>query len=284
MIAQILSNRIYIVFIIPFILGLLTVLSFQPFNFFFINFILVPVLFLTLVYVNKKSKNIYRKKPHLSNLFFVGYLFGVGYFASGIYWISYSLTYDENFKYLIPFALIGIPMFLGIFFGLATLSIGALIKNNIASIFIFCASFSLADFLRSTLLSGFPWNLWAYSWSWLPESLQVLKIIGLYGFNLIVLTIFCSPVLLIKYKKKYNFIFVFILIIMFVSNYLYGSAIISKNDRHINELYKDNNNLINVKIVSPNIDLKYNLSLDEVKESLKKLIKYSEPDKNKKTI
>ena len=284
MIAQILSNRIYIVFIIPFILGLLTVLSFQPFNFFFINFILVPVLFLTLVYVNKKSKNIYRKKPHLSNLFFVGYLFGIGYFASGIYWISYSLTYDENFKYLIPFALIGIPMFLGIFFGLATLSIGALIKNNIASIFIFCASFSLADFLRSTLLSGFPWNLWAYSWSWLPESLQVLKIIGLYGFNLIVLTIFCSPALLIKYKKKYNFIFVFILIIMFVSNYLYGSAIISKNDRHINELYKDNNNLINVKIVSPNIDLKYNLSFDEVKVSLKKLIKYSEPDKNKKTI
>ena len=64
----------------------------------------MPVLFLTLVYVNKKSKNIYRKKPHLSNLFFVGYLFGIGYFASGIYWISYSLTYDENFKYLIPFA------------------------------------------------------------------------------------------------------------------------------------------------------------------------------------
>ena len=49
--------------------------------------------------VNKRSKNIYRKKPYLKNLFLLGYSFGVGFFFSGIYWVSYSLTFFDEFKY-----------------------------------------------------------------------------------------------------------------------------------------------------------------------------------------
>ena len=108
---KIFDSRLIVVFLIPLFLGILSVLSFQPFNFTFINFLIIPSLFLVLSYVNKKSKNVYRKKPYLKNLFLVGYLFGVGFFLSGIYWVSHSLTYDEQFMYLIPFALILIPLF-----------------------------------------------------------------------------------------------------------------------------------------------------------------------------
>ena len=80
---------------------------------------------------------------------------GVGYFISGTYWISYSLTFDDSFKHLIPFSLIGIPLFLGIFFGIATLLVGKLVKNNFSSILIFCVSLSFVDFLRGNILSGF---------------------------------------------------------------------------------------------------------------------------------
>ena len=38
---------------------------------------------------------------------------------------------------------------------------------------------------------------------------------------------------------------------------------------------------INVKIVSPNFDLKYNLTDEELNSRFKKLVKYSEPDKDK---
>tara|TARA_Y100001970_G_C14202125_1_gene841727 strand:- start:1246 stop:2136 length:891 start_codon:yes stop_codon:yes gene_type:complete len=41
---------------------------------------------------------------------------------------------------------------------------------------------------------------------------------------------------------------------------------------------------INVKIVSPNFDLKYNLTDGELNSRFKKLIKYSEPDKDKETL
>ena len=36
----------------------------------------------------------------------------------GIYWIAHSLTFDESFKFLIPFSLILIPLFLSLFFSL----------------------------------------------------------------------------------------------------------------------------------------------------------------------
>ena len=199
---KILDNKIIIIFLVPFILGSLCVLSFQPFNFNFINFFTLPFLFLILTYVSKRSKNIYRKKPHLSNLFFIGYLFGIGFFLFGNYWISYSLTFDESFKFLIPFSLILIPLFLGLFFGLSTLISGPFIKNNFISILLFCSSLAFLDFVRGKILTGFPWNLWSYSWSWFPEILQLVNPIGLYAFNLLSITIFCIPLLIFFKKKK----------------------------------------------------------------------------------
>ena len=195
------NNQIIIVYIAPFVLGLLSVFSFQPFNLIFINFIIIPSLFLILTHVSKKSKNVYRKKPFLRNLFFVGYFFGIGFFLSGTFWISYSLTFDDTFKFLIPIAIIFLPLFLGLFFGLSTLISGPFIKNNFISILLFCSSLAFLDFVRGKILSGFPWNFWSYSWSWFPEILQLVNPIGLYAFNLLSITIFCVP-LLMFFKKK----------------------------------------------------------------------------------
>ncbi len=271
------------IFVLPFFLGALSVLSFQPFNYTIINFLILPALFLNLSHVRKKSKNIYRKKPFIRNIFFIGYSFGVGFFLSGNYWITYSLTFDESFKYLIPISLIGIPLFLGLFFGLATLISGIFIKNNFISILLFCNSLSLVDFLRSKILTGFPWNLWAYSWSWFPEIIQVLNPIGLFAFNMLSITFFCIPLVLIFKKNKLNMFIFCICLILFFLNYIFGSMIINKNNISSNNSnYK--NNTIYTKVISPNFDIKYNLSLNDVSLLLKKLIKFSQPEKNKETI
>ena len=91
MILNFLNSRFFLVLLFPFLLGALTVFSFQPFNYSYINFFIIPSLFL------------------------IGYLFGIGFFLTGTSWISHSLTFDENFKFLIPISLIGLPLFLGIF-------------------------------------------------------------------------------------------------------------------------------------------------------------------------
>ena len=280
---KILNNSILMVYLAPFSLGLLSVLSFQPYNFTFINFLIIPCLFLILSYVRKKSKNVYRKKPFLKNFFLIGYLFGIGFFLSNTYWISYSLTFDPNFKFLIPISLIFIPSFLGLFFGIATLISGPFIKNNFISILLFCSAFSFLDYVRSKILTGFPWNLWGYSWSWFTEVLQLVNPIGLFAFNLLSITIFCTPLLAI-FKKKHNLTILLILVVLFFSNYIYGSLEINKNENinSYSQLTKENS--INIKIIAPNFDLKYNLSDEDLQNQLDKLIKYSEPNADKQMV
>ena len=113
-----LNNRGLTLFVIPFILGSLCVFSFQPFNYTIINFLVLPILFYLIIFINKKSKSVYRKKPYKKNLFIFGTAFGYGYYLAGIHWITNSLTFDENFKILIPIALILIPLFLSLFFSI----------------------------------------------------------------------------------------------------------------------------------------------------------------------
>jgi len=148
MLVKILNNRLAVLYLLPFCLGLLSVFSFQPFNFSLINFFLLPSLFLLLVYVKKRSENIYRKKPYRKNLFLIGLLFGFGFYLGGIFWISYSLTFDDSFKILIPFSLILIPIFLGFFSGIATLIVGQFINYNFSSILLFAAALSFTDYIR----------------------------------------------------------------------------------------------------------------------------------------
>ena len=64
MILDFFNKRVFIIFIFPLILGGITVLGFQPFNLFFVNFFSLPLLFFTILYVKKKSKSTYRKKPY----------------------------------------------------------------------------------------------------------------------------------------------------------------------------------------------------------------------------
>lgn len=153
MIEKYLNNRFFILYILPFTIGSLTTFSFQPYNLTIINFVIFPLFFYLIVYINKKSKTVYRKKPYKKNLFIFGLVFGFGFYLSGISWITNSLTFDKNFNFLIPFALILIPLFLSLFVGLTTLIIGPYLKLNFPSLLIFTAGLAFSDYLRSNVLT-----------------------------------------------------------------------------------------------------------------------------------
>ena len=63
MFEKFIDNRLFTLYLFPFTLGALTVVSFQPFNYSFVNFIILPLYFYFVVYIKKKSKGVYRKKP-----------------------------------------------------------------------------------------------------------------------------------------------------------------------------------------------------------------------------
>ena len=177
---SILENKAYL-FLICLLLGIITSFSLPPYNLVFINFLTLPILLYILVnYVKKKTIS-----------FFVGWVFGFGYFISNLYWITHALTFEDNFKILIPFALILIPLFLGVFYGLATFICSFFSLNKkFTSILIFSISFSLIEYFRSFVLGGFPWNLISFSLSDYLNFLQILSFVGTYSFNLLTITIF----------------------------------------------------------------------------------------------
>ena len=136
-----LNNKIFVIFLAPFFLGAVTVLSFAPYNFTFINFFSFSILLFLISLVKKRTEYKYRKKKSNRYFFYLGCSFGFGFFLLGNYWISISLTHDEIFKGLIPFALVLIPLFLSLFFGLAILLTGAFVEKNISFILLFLNSF-----------------------------------------------------------------------------------------------------------------------------------------------
>ncbi len=276
-----LNNRFSILYLTPFIIGLLTVISFHPFNVTIINFIIFPIFFYLIIYINKKSKSIYRKKPLRKNLFTVGLLFGFGFYLSGISWITNSLTFDDNFKVLIPFALILIPLFLSLFIAFPILFIGPYLNFNFSSLLLFSGILAFSDYLRSQILSGFPWNLWVYSTVWLNEIVQIVNLIGLYSYNLILITVFTLPIIFFfRTSQIVKILYLIFISFIILGLFIFGNYQINKNKNKLDKI----NEKIFVKIVSPNFELKYGLTEEQIEERFKKLIKYSNPDKDKKTL
>ena len=270
---QIFKNKNYIFFFVPFILGFFTPFSFSPYNLIFINFITFSAL-LYFLNVGKKFK--------LNNKYFflIGWFFGFGYFLSGLYWISISLTYEEMFRYLIPFAVILVPAFLAIFYGISTLILKKFVSKKISFILFFSLVFSILEFIRGSILSGFPWNLIAYSWSWSLEIIQVISVIGTYSLNLISITIFSLPfILFVKTNNNKKYWFLSFLLILFATNYFYGFKVLLQSKE--NNIEKHD---FIIKIISPNIDLKEFLKSENNDATIKKLIELSNPQVDQKTI
>ena len=209
---------------------MLTSLSLPPFNYFIINFFTFSLFFYFLI---KKSINLKNKK-----LFFIyGWIFGFGYFFTNLYWISISLTFDQNYKFLIPLTIFLIPSFLALFYGLVSfLFLIFKTKNILSSLLLFSLIFGATEFIRGIFLTGFPWNLIVYSFSNQLEFISIISIIGTYGLNLFCILIFTCPAVLfiknIKNGKIFNFLVLFTVILIFIYGSMYKKKFdnITEND------------------------------------------------------
>ena len=267
------NKRTYIEFVFLVILGMATSLSLPPFNYFFISFLTFSLFFLFLI----KKKNYHNNKKLF---FFYGWLFGFGYFFSNLYWISISLTFDQNFKFLIPLTIFLIPSFLALFYGLITLLfIIFKSKRNIKSLLIFSLAYGFLEFLRGIILTGFPWNLIVYSFLEKLEILSIISIIGTYGFNLFCVSLFTCPALLIIKFSKINIIVCLFFLISIISFYNYGTSYEQKFDEAIKKNYD-----YKIRIVSSNIGLERYYTNNDPSLVIQELINLSNPKIDEKTI
>ncbi len=252
---------------------MVTSLSLPPNNFFLINFITFTLFFL---FLEKKKVN---NKRNIK-CFFYGWCFGFGYFITNLSWISISLTFDKNFQFLIPISIILIPSFLAIFYGaISYLFFVIKTKNILSSFLLFSLLFGIFEFIRGSILTGFPWNLICYSFSNQLEILSILGIFGTYGFNLFCISLFTSPALIMISRSKKNIIFTSAIFVILLIFYVYGNFVKK-------EFYEIENKISDytMRILGTNISLdRYYEDIDPTLV-IEDLIKISEPDLDLKTI
>ena len=252
---------------------MLTSLSLPPYNYFIINFFTFTAFFYFLIKKLNQKKN--------KKLFFIyGWLFGFGYFFTNLYWVSISLTFDQNYKLLIPFTIFLIPSFLAVFYGLVSFIF--LIykpKKILSSLLFFSLIFGIIEFIRGSILTGFPWNLIAYSFSNQIEFISIISIIGTYGFNLFCILLFtCPAIFLLKGKNKdigMNIIILLLVILILVYGSFYKNKYNSLANKTLN--YK-------LRIIGSNVELnRFYQNVDSI-SIIEELIKISKPNLNDKTI
>ncbi len=251
--------------IILFCLGVISSFSLPPYNFFFINFFTFPFLFYILVINFDRN---------LLNNFLVGWFYGFGYFLSNLYWISNSLKFDQNFENLIFLSIILIPFLLSFFYGLFSYLLKFFnIRMNFISILIFSLTLSIVEYIRGTIFGGFPWNLISFSLVDFLSSLQILSYIGTYSFNLLAITFYTLPIIILfKIKILEKFIILLSAALILFLNIYYGL-------NKIEQIEKTQKKIIypSIKLVSPKFDIERFFIDEPVEDKLKELFENSYP-------
>jgi apolipoprotein N-acyltransferase len=116
----------------------------------------------------------------------LGWSVGAGYFLVALHWIVEPFLVDvDRHGWMAPFALIGLAGGLSLFWG-AAFGAAAWLATRQARPLALVLTLSLAEWMRSTVLSGFPWALPAYAWGETPV-IHVAALVGPFGLTLLTL-------------------------------------------------------------------------------------------------
>ncbi|KQO77051.1 apolipoprotein N-acyltransferase [Rhizobium sp. Leaf262] len=129
--------------------------------------------------------------------FVIGWLFGFGYFVAGLWWLGNALLLEaDEFAWALPLAILGLPACLAIFYGFAVMLANLLWSDGWGRIAALSASFGLIEWLRSFVLTGFPWNTVGFGLMPIPLMMQTSNLIGIFGMSMLAVLIFSAPALL----------------------------------------------------------------------------------------
>jgi apolipoprotein N-acyltransferase len=183
--------------VIALIAGALSVLAMAPFNAW-------PVLFLTFpVAVWLIDGAGAGRLGGLPAAAIAGWWFGLGYFVPGLYWIGNAFLVDAStFAWLMPFAVLGLPVYLALFTALGFALARLVWTRDSSRVLALAVSLTASEWLRGQVLTGFPWNAFGYALSEPLALAQTASLIGIWGLTFLSVAIFASPAVLIDANSR----------------------------------------------------------------------------------
>lgn len=168
--------------------GAMATLAHAPFQFTFF-FVAAIVVLVWLLDVSAAKEN------RLRSAFGIGWFFGFGHLATGLYWVAAAFNVDSDAwgpVWGVP-ATLGLAAGLALFFGLGALIAMLLWTNDVRRIAALAMGLFISEWLRGNVLTGFPWLLPAYVWAPGEPVSQLASLVGAYGLSLLTLLVAAAP-------------------------------------------------------------------------------------------
>ncbi len=120
----------------------------------------------------------------LRTALWIGWLHGFGFYFAGLYWIGFAFLVDaETFGWLIPVFAILMPGGLALFSSLGAGLARKFWSEDWTRGLVFALVWSVLEWMRGHILTGFPWNLPGYTWTGYLSVAQSASLIGIYGLS-----------------------------------------------------------------------------------------------------
>lgn len=124
----------------------------------------------------------------------IGWWFGFGYFLIGLYWMAFSfLVQAEQFAWMAPFAMLGMPAFLALFCAGAGALAVRFWSTGRTRVLVFIVAWCIFEYARGHILTGLPWNLAGQALAVTALSAQTAAWWGVYGLSILMVGLSVAP-------------------------------------------------------------------------------------------
>jgi apolipoprotein N-acyltransferase len=194
-------------------LGLVTVFASTPYYFFPILFLVFPALLLLVLKSHSKRA-----------AFSKGFWYGFGYTIGMLYWIItpfFSSSFHTPTIFTLSFLLL--PIFIGLFSGLACLITWRVVINPIGKILVFSICWTLFMWFTARIAPHIPITLLGYHWEFSDAIMQLTAYMGIYGLSYFTVLFSTAPAaLFLPLTGRKKIFFLFFVIILALSLYIIG--------------------------------------------------------------
>jgi len=129
-----------------------------------------------------------------------GWAWGTGHFAVGSYWIIDAFFVPPaDFALLGPPIVAGLAVLLGFFPGLAAGLCKRLVDRwpwlggRYRQLLLLALAWTVAEWLRGHVFTGYPWNPLAHVWAFATPLLQGAALFGVYGLGMLTFLVLAAP-------------------------------------------------------------------------------------------
>jgi apolipoprotein N-acyltransferase len=178
-------------YLIAFLAGAASALAQAPVDAAFVLFVTLPVL---VWLIDGASPGTAEGLRRLTPAARVGWTFGFGYFLAGISWVGSAFFVEADvFGWMAPFAILGFPAFLALYWALGAALARLLWSNGWPRILALAIGLTIGEWLRGHLFTGFPWNSIAQAVAATDVTAQGLALVGTWGLTFLGIVVFAAP-------------------------------------------------------------------------------------------